>query len=111
MAGLIVPEYSASIDGFNVKTSTIPANYMDMCKFDNPGDIGYRRISGHILTFTQQATKEVAQGKHTTGPGASVTQASTPYLVTSSESGQSAKFSTHVISLSHSGDSFEVEEV
>ena len=35
----MVQEHSTSIDGFNVKTSTILANHMDMCKFDDARDI------------------------------------------------------------------------
>ncbi|OBT98500.1 hypothetical protein VE01_03650 [Pseudogymnoascus verrucosus] len=57
--GVIVPEYSASMDGFNVRKDSIPANHMDMTKFSRANDIGYRRVSGHIVSLVQvQATKE-----------------------------------------------------
>ncbi|KAH0542624.1 hypothetical protein FGG08_003032 [Glutinoglossum americanum] len=57
----MVPEYSASIDGFLVRTSSVPANHMDMCKFTDSKDIGYQRVSGHIVSFVRMAAKEAAQ--------------------------------------------------
>lgn len=45
---------------------------MDLCKFDDARDIGYQRISGCIIAFARQAAKEVAQGKQTARPEASV---------------------------------------
>ncbi|OBT63079.1 hypothetical protein VE03_07456 [Pseudogymnoascus sp. 23342-1-I1] len=51
--GMIVPEYSASMDGFNVRKDSIPANHMDMTKFLSMQDIGYRRISGHIVSLVE----------------------------------------------------------
>ncbi|KFY81438.1 hypothetical protein V500_11415 [Pseudogymnoascus sp. VKM F-4518 (FW-2643)] len=57
--GMIVPEFSASTDGFNIRKDSIPANHMDMTKFSKPQDIGYRRISGHIVSLVQiQAAEE-----------------------------------------------------
>ncbi|KAI1415372.1 hypothetical protein F5Y13DRAFT_196709 [Hypoxylon sp. FL1857] len=46
-AGLIVPEASASYDGFNVTRGSIHANHMDMVKFLS-GDEGYKRTLGYI---------------------------------------------------------------
>ncbi|KFY59535.1 hypothetical protein V496_05647 [Pseudogymnoascus sp. VKM F-4515 (FW-2607)] len=53
--GMIVPEYSASMDGFNVRKDSIPANHMDITKFLSPQDIGYRRILGHIVSLVEGA--------------------------------------------------------
>lgn len=39
-----MPEWSATIDGFNVKYQQVPANHMDMCKFANREEIGYKRV-------------------------------------------------------------------
>ena len=41
--GQVVPEWSATIDGFNVKYQQVPLNHMDMCKFASREEIGYRR--------------------------------------------------------------------
>jgi len=71
---------------------------MDVCKFDDARDIGYQRISGCIIAFARRAAKGVVQGKQTARPEASVAQASTPHLFTSSEPGQSADFGAHAIS-------------
>ncbi|KFZ04693.1 hypothetical protein V501_09060 [Pseudogymnoascus sp. VKM F-4519 (FW-2642)] len=57
--GVIAPEYSASMDGFNVRKDSIPANHMDMIRFSSAHDIGYRRVSGHIVSLVQvQANEE-----------------------------------------------------
>ncbi len=40
----VVPEWSATIDGFNVKFQQVPANHMNMCKFANREEIGYKRV-------------------------------------------------------------------
>ncbi len=40
----VVPEWSATIDGFNVKYQHVPANHMDMCKFANREEVGYKRV-------------------------------------------------------------------
>ena len=106
----MVQEHSASIDGFNVKASTILANHMGMCKFDDARDIGYQRISSCVIAFAWRAAKEVAQGT-LTRPEASIAQVSTLHLFTSSESSQSADFGAHAISSARLGDTFEVEEV
>ncbi|KAI1173894.1 hypothetical protein F4777DRAFT_555820 [Nemania sp. FL0916] len=45
--GLIVPEYSASYDGFKVARDAIHANHMDMVKFSGK-NMGYARTLGHI---------------------------------------------------------------
>ena len=39
-----MPEWSATIDGFNVKHQPVPANHMDMCKFANREEVGYKRV-------------------------------------------------------------------
>ncbi|KJR89828.1 ribonuclease p/mrp subunit [Sporothrix schenckii 1099-18] len=42
--GIVVPESSATIDGFNVKYQQIPRNHMDMCKFATQDELGYKRV-------------------------------------------------------------------
>ncbi|KAK8047458.1 hypothetical protein PG996_015522 [Apiospora saccharicola] len=42
--GIIVPQWSAVIDGFNVREQPVPANHMDMCKFATRDDVGYKRV-------------------------------------------------------------------
>ena len=44
----IVSETSACIDGFNVRTNSIPKNHMDMCKFQDVNELGFKRAYGHI---------------------------------------------------------------
>jgi len=39
----VVPESSATIDGFNVKYQQVPLNHMDMCKFASRDEVGYKR--------------------------------------------------------------------
>ncbi|KAK7954712.1 SERAC1 protein [Apiospora saccharicola] len=40
----IVPQWSAVIDGFNVREQPVPANHMEMCKFATRDDVGYKRV-------------------------------------------------------------------
>jgi hypothetical protein len=40
----VVPEWSATIDGFNVRCQPIPANHIDMCRFANREEVGYKRV-------------------------------------------------------------------
>ncbi|KAI1741243.1 hypothetical protein F4680DRAFT_416200 [Xylaria scruposa] len=47
IGGMIVPEESASYDGFNVVRDAIHANHMEMAKFDSKVE-GYKRTIGHI---------------------------------------------------------------
>ena len=51
----IVPESSACIDGFNVKTNSIPATHMEMCKFASDSDLGYQRIFFHVHSLLRDA--------------------------------------------------------
>lgn len=51
----IVPESSACIDGFNVKTNSIPANHMEMCKFASDSDLGYQRVFFHLHSLLRDA--------------------------------------------------------
>ncbi|MCJ1249500.1 hypothetical protein MMC30_006724 [Trapelia coarctata] len=48
VVGMVVPERSACIDGFRVRTGGIPKNHTEMCKFASEKDIGYKRTLGHI---------------------------------------------------------------
>lgn len=41
------------MDGFNVRKDSVPANHMDMTKFSTRRDIGYRRISSHIVSLVR----------------------------------------------------------
>ncbi|KAI2603729.1 hypothetical protein GGR54DRAFT_622131 [Hypoxylon sp. NC1633] len=52
--GIVVPEWSASIDGFNVKSHIVPANHMDMCKFSKREDVGYKRVVFLIKNILKQ---------------------------------------------------------
>jgi hypothetical protein len=52
----IVPEFSACFDGFRVKTASIRADHMDMCKFDSANDDGYKRSAWYISDFVTDAT-------------------------------------------------------
>ena len=45
-------------DGFYVRSNSIPANHMDMCKYAKKEDIGYERISGVIIRLVVQATEK-----------------------------------------------------
>jgi len=56
-----VPERSACIDGFRVKTASIPKNHSDMCKFENRNEIGYQRTSDYILNLLDKAQEKKAQ--------------------------------------------------
>ncbi|GAB1316550.1 hypothetical protein MFIFM68171_06760 [Madurella fahalii] len=47
--GLIVPEASASYDGFRVRRDAINANHMDMTKFASQDEEGYKRTLSHII--------------------------------------------------------------
>ncbi len=58
----IVPESSASYDGFKVQTNSIYANHMDMVKFSKSGERGYQRILGYIIEFSNVG-ETPAEGK------------------------------------------------
>jgi len=47
----IVTPYSAAFPGYHT-SSTIPANHMDLPKFENNSDIGFQRVSGRIRQWT-----------------------------------------------------------
>ena len=51
-----MPEHSATIDGFNVQKNSIPANHMDMCKFKDPSDIGFKRVARTIEILVEDAS-------------------------------------------------------
>jgi hypothetical protein len=46
---------------------------MNMCKFTDSSDIGYQRISGHIISFVKQAVHDDAQGEQTIPVGPIIT--------------------------------------
>lgn len=54
-----MPEWSAVIDGFNVKQYPIPGDHIDMCKFGTRGDAGYKRVTFLIKSII----KKEFQGK------------------------------------------------
>ncbi|KAF4626223.1 hypothetical protein G7Y89_g11938 [Cudoniella acicularis] len=64
VVGIIVPEWSACIDGFQVKTGSIPANHMQMCKYENSDSIGYQRTSGHIINLVDAIAEKEASANY-----------------------------------------------
>ncbi len=58
-----VPEYSACIDGYYVEKDKIEANHMEMCKFDDSDDIGYKRVAGFISEFVNSTFEKKAKGE------------------------------------------------
>ncbi len=41
----------------------IEANHMDMCKFNDPEDIGYKRTAGFIIGFVGKTVEDKLNGK------------------------------------------------
>ncbi|KAH6847170.1 hypothetical protein B0I37DRAFT_374407 [Chaetomium sp. MPI-CAGE-AT-0009] len=68
--GVIVPETSASYDGFNVRRGAINANHMDMVKFASDKEPGYQRTLGFIaeLCHARNAAQQDATGQYLTAP-------------------------------------------
>lgn len=56
--GLIVPESSASYDGFKVQRGSINANHIDMVKFSTTEDDGYKKIVRYIQEFVNMIEAE-----------------------------------------------------
>jgi hypothetical protein len=73
-----------------------------MCKFGDRKDIGYQRISGHIIDFTRQDAKEIAQGKQPLGNATRQAQVQSPLLITQARSCQSADFGYRPVPATHS---------
>ncbi|KAI0162080.1 hypothetical protein GGR57DRAFT_498426 [Xylariaceae sp. FL1272] len=46
--GKVVPDTSSTLDDPREHSETISANHMDMCRFTEPGDPGYRKVSAEI---------------------------------------------------------------
>lgn len=63
----IVPERSACIDGFRVKTASIPKDHSEMCKYSDRKDIGYQRTSDYILDLLDKA-KDAQTSSMSLGP-------------------------------------------
>ncbi|ETS83590.1 hypothetical protein PFICI_05466 [Pestalotiopsis fici W106-1] len=60
--GMIVPEASASYDGYNVLRSSINANHIDMVKFGARDDPMYERVAGLLIDLvTPSLTAEEVQ--------------------------------------------------
>ncbi len=51
------------MDGFWVKTNSIPANHMDMCKYVSKKDIDYESIFWHISLLINEAIKKKVSSK------------------------------------------------
>lgn len=51
------------MDGFLVQSCSIPANHVDMCKFTDSNDIGYQRLSGHLLSVICDVEEKQAAGE------------------------------------------------
>lgn len=49
----VVPEQSARIDGFLVKTASIPKNHTTLGKFSSSSEIGYVRTSYFIVDLVE----------------------------------------------------------
>ena len=41
----------------------ISANHMEMCKFDDPDDIGYKRVADFLSDFVDRTVQERLQGE------------------------------------------------
>ncbi len=108
----IVPEYSASFDGFLVRTSSVPANHMGMSKFADPSDIGYKRVSGHIIAFIRQAARDLAESKSLTQFEINTPKHPAPRLLLEPSVGQSSNLASGAMSAeTQAGNNFGVEEV
>lgn len=53
-----MPFDSAVIDGFRVKSFSIPGDHSEMCKYASASDIGYERSSGQIIDIVDTAIEE-----------------------------------------------------
>lgn len=51
------------MDGFDVLKASIPANHMNMAKFSSRTDLGYQRVSGHIVELVTAAGKALTLGE------------------------------------------------
>lgn len=51
------------MDGFNVQTQEIDANHMDMCKFSDSEDVGYKRTAGFLADFIKLTVHERIEGE------------------------------------------------
>ncbi|GAW26931.1 putative ribonuclease p mrp subunit [Rosellinia necatrix] len=60
-AGMIVPEASASYDGFNVARNAIHVNHMNMVKFATKIE-SYKRTLGHIQDILDAKLPHVESG-------------------------------------------------
>jgi pimeloyl-ACP methyl ester carboxylesterase len=76
--GLIVEQYSASLDTFKETVGTIPENHMDMCKFASKEDIGYVRVADRIEELCSAAIGVLRQGTANQSPVGAVPAAPTP---------------------------------
>lgn len=58
----IVPDWSALIDGFKVRASSIPASHSEMCKYKSTNTPGYQRTSGYIMNLVDLAAAKNSPG-------------------------------------------------
>lgn len=58
--GVIVPERSASIDGFGIERIGIRASHSDMCKFSNVSQLGFQRVFDRFKDYVHRAEEQVA---------------------------------------------------
>lgn len=49
----VVPDSSFSLDDPREHAETIPANHMNMARFTNAGDPGYRKVGGELKGLVQ----------------------------------------------------------
>ncbi|KAJ0114829.1 hypothetical protein J7T55_004571 [Diaporthe amygdali] len=50
----VVPDASSSLDDPREHAETIPANHMDMCKYNGPSDPGYQKVGGELAKIVKQ---------------------------------------------------------
>lgn len=63
-SGQVVPDSSSSLDDPHEHAETIQANHMNMAKFTNANDPGYRKVGGELKELVQAiwAQKHKAEG-------------------------------------------------
>lgn len=55
----VVPDTSSTLDDPREHAETIPANHMNMCRFQSRSDRGYRSLAAEIRSFTEFAKQSM----------------------------------------------------
>ncbi|GME58491.1 ribonuclease p/mrp subunit [Neofusicoccum parvum] len=58
--GVIVPEYSASIDGFSIERIGVRADHFAMCKFSTSSELGFQRIIDRLREYVHLVEENIA---------------------------------------------------